>query len=83
MKDNEIILAFNLRFIKSYNSIPMSIHPTNLVALLHYYELLPPLYRWWLEEKNVQNLEIALTILLDFEEKIRRTGFSFGIHDLL
>jgi hypothetical protein len=44
MKYNEIILAFNLRFIKLYNSIPMSILPTNLAALLHYYEILPPLY---------------------------------------
>jgi hypothetical protein len=41
MKDNEHILTFNLRFIKSYNSIPTSIRPTNLAALLHYYELLP------------------------------------------
>jgi hypothetical protein len=81
MKDNESILTFNLRFIKSYNSIPTPIRPTNLVSLLHYYELLPPLYRWRLEEKNVQNLELALTTCLDFEEKICRTGFSFGIHD--
>jgi hypothetical protein len=60
----------------------MSICPTNLVSMLHYYEILPPLYRWRLEEKNVQNLELALTTCLDFEEQIRRTGFSFGIHDL-
>jgi hypothetical protein len=81
MKDNESILAFNLRFIKLYNSIPMSIRPTNLAALLHYYELLPPLYRWQLEEKDVQSVELALTTCLHLEEKIRRTSFSFGVHD--
>jgi hypothetical protein len=43
-KDNESILAFNLRFTKLYNCIPMNILPTNLVSLLHYYDLLPPLY---------------------------------------
>jgi hypothetical protein len=59
----------------------LSILPTNLDSLLHYYELLPPLYRWRLEENNVQNLELALSTCLDFEEKIRRTGYSFGIHD--
>jgi hypothetical protein len=76
MKDNESILTFNLRFIKSYNSIPTSIPPTNLASLLHYYELLPPLYRWRLEEKNVQNLELALSTCLDFKEKICRTSYS-------
>jgi hypothetical protein len=34
-----------------------------------------------LEEKNVQNLELALSTCLDFEEKIHRTGYSFGIYD--
>jgi hypothetical protein len=81
MKDNESILTFNLHFIKLYNLIPTLIRPTNLVALLHYYELLPPLYRWQLEEKNVQNLELFLSTCLDFEEKIRRTCYSFGIYD--
>jgi hypothetical protein len=81
MKDNESILAFNLRFIKFYNCIPMSIHPTNLASLLHYYDLLPPLYHWWLEEKNVQNLELALITCLDFEEQSHRTSFSFGGSD--
>jgi hypothetical protein len=42
---------------------------------------IPPIYRWRLEEKNVQNLELALTNCLDFKEQIRRTGLSFGIHD--
>jgi hypothetical protein len=81
MKDNESILTFNLQFIKLYNLIPTPIFPTNLVALLHYYELFPPLYRWWLEEKNVQNLELALSTCLNFEEQNRRTGYSFGIYD--
>jgi hypothetical protein len=81
MNDNERILAFNLRFIKSYNSIPMSIFPTNLAALLLYYELLPPLYQWRLEEKNVQNLELDLITCLDFEEQSQRTCFSFGVSD--
>jgi hypothetical protein len=66
MKDNESILTFNLKFIKLYNSIPTPILPTNLISLLHYYELLPPLYRWRLEEKNVQNLELALSTYLNF-----------------
>jgi hypothetical protein len=81
MKDNESILTFNLQFIKLYNLIPTPILPTNLVALLHYYELFPPLYRWRLEEKNVQNLELALSTCLNFEEQNRRTGYSFGIYD--
>jgi hypothetical protein len=79
MKDNESIHDFNIRFIKLYNCIPTNILPTNLVSLLHYYDLLPPLYRWRLEENNVQNLELALTTCLDFEEQSRRTGFSFGV----
>jgi hypothetical protein len=81
MKDNDIILTFNLKFINLYNSILTPIHPTNLASLLHYYELLPPLYRWQLEEKNVQNLELSLSTCLDFEEEIHRTGYSFGIDD--
>jgi hypothetical protein len=81
MKDNESIHAFNLRFIKLYNCILMNIFPTNLVSLLHCYDVLPPLYRWPLEEKNVQNLELALNTCLDFEEQSRRTGFSFGVSD--
>jgi len=80
MKDNESILTFNIHFMKLYNLIPTPIHPTNLDALLHYYELLP-LYWWQLEEKNVHNLELDLSTCLDFEEKIRRTGYSFGIYD--
>jgi hypothetical protein len=81
MKDSESILTFNLHFIKLYNLIPTLIHPTNSVSLLHYYEILPPLYRWWLEEKNVQNLELSLSTCLDFEEKISRTCYSFGVYD--
>jgi hypothetical protein len=42
MKDNESILTFNLQFIKLYNLIPTPIFPTNLVALLHYYETFVP-----------------------------------------
>jgi hypothetical protein len=30
---------------------------------------------------NVKNLELSLCTFLDFEEKIRRTSYSFGIHD--
>jgi hypothetical protein len=44
MKESESIHVFNLMFIKLYNCIPMSIHLTNLDALLHYYDLLPPFY---------------------------------------
>jgi hypothetical protein len=78
IKESESIRDFNLRFIKLYNHISLSIHPTNLVSLLHYYDILPPLYHWRLEEKNVQNLELALITFLDFEEKMHRTCFSFG-----
>jgi hypothetical protein len=82
MKDNEgAFLHLTLGLSSHTIQFLLSIRPTNLVALLHYYELLPPLYRWWLEEKNVQNLELALSTCLDFEEKIRRTCYSFGIHD--
>jgi hypothetical protein len=59
----------------------MSIHPTNLETLFHYYYHLPPLYRWSLEEKNVQNLELELTTCLDFKEKSCRTSFYFGGFD--
>jgi hypothetical protein len=59
----------------------MSIHPTNLAALLYYYQILPPLYRWKLEENNVQNPQLSLTTFLNFKEKICRTSFSFGIHN--
>jgi hypothetical protein len=81
MNDNEGILAFGLRFIKLYNSIPISILPTKLAALFLYYELLPPFYRWRLEEKNVQNLELALITCLVFVEQSQRTSFSFGVFD--
>jgi hypothetical protein len=82
IKDNESILIFNLQFIKLYNLIPTPILPTNLDYLFHYYKLLPPLYQWRLDENNVQNLELALSTCLDFEEKIHRIGYSFGISDL-
>jgi hypothetical protein len=81
MKDNERFLAFNLRFTKLYKCIPMTIRPTNLVALLHYYDLLPPLYHWKLEENFIQNLELALTTFLDFKEQSRRTSFSICVLD--
>jgi hypothetical protein len=81
MKYNKSSLTFNLQFIKLYNLIPTTIRPTNLAALLHYYELLPPPYRWRLEGNNVQKIELALSTCLDFEEKNRRTGYSFGIYD--
>jgi hypothetical protein len=81
MKEIESILSFNLRFIKLYNVIPMSIFPTNLTTLFHYYDLLPPLYRWQLEEKKFQDLDLSLITFLDFKEKFCRKGFSFGGYD--
>jgi len=48
---------------------------------LHYYDILPPLYHWRLEEKNVQNLDLALITCIDFEEQYHRIGFSFGVCD--
>jgi hypothetical protein len=81
MKDNEFFLYLTLGLSIHTIQLLLPFSLTNLASLLHYYEFIPPLYRWRLEEKNVQSLELVLSTFLDFEEKIHRTCYSFGIHD--
>ena len=64
----ESIKSFNLRFTKLYNKIH------ELIALIHYYNSITPIYKNRLEEKVVDSIATTLQTFLEYEDQILRTG---------
>lgn len=48
---SETIKAFKLKFTKLYNKIPKVIRPHEQAPLIHYYNIVPHVYKNMLEEK--------------------------------
>lgn len=69
----ESIKTFNLRVTKLFNRILENILPQNQVAMIHYYNTLPPIYRNNLEQKGVTELSTTLQACLEYEEQASRT----------
>lgn len=71
----ETMKAFNLRFMNLYR-IPEVIRPHEHDTLIHYFNIIQPIYKNSIDEKVVDNIATNLQTFLEYEDHIQRTSLN-------